>query len=149
VAIPVTSTPVLVGREAELATARRLLDASKVGEGGLLLVTGEAGIGKSRLLAEVAALARGGARRGACVGGDPVPTDVLEVLTKAEGLPVLVEELLAGLLQPRRGPAPVPIPPMLAGLVARRMASSESLHGWSCRPPPSSALSRTGPCLLQ
>jgi hypothetical protein len=57
VAIPVTSTPVLVGREAELATARRLLDASKVGEGGLLLVTGEAGIGKSRLLAEVAALA--------------------------------------------------------------------------------------------
>ncbi|HEX2263281.1 MAG TPA: ATP-binding protein, partial [Pseudonocardiaceae bacterium] len=149
-AIPVTSTPVLVGREAELATARRLLDASKVGEGGLLLVTGEAGIGKSRLLAEVAALARGGARRGACVGGDPVPADVLEVLlTKAEELPVLVEELLAGLLEPRLGPAPVPTPPTLAGLVARRMASSESLHGWSCRPPPSSALSRTGPCLLQ
>ncbi len=74
----------------------------------MLLVTGEAGIGKSRLLAEVAALARGGARRGRVRGRRPVPADVLEVLlTKAEGLPVLVEELLVGLLEPRRGPAPV------------------------------------------
>jgi DNA-binding CsgD family transcriptional regulator len=285
--------PALVGRDAELATARRLIDASMVGEGGLLLITGEAGIGKSRLLAEVAALARSsgctvlagravpgggtyraiaeavaghlrdtqldesaelrpfraalgrlvpgwagsstGAESGSgtgasgdggpdpvvvlgegllrllvaagrsagclllledlhwadadtvalvaylagaarsssillavsvrddqlvprpgvavvddlaglagvttlrlgrlddhtaavlaagCVGGDPLPADVLEVLlAKAEGLPVLVEELLAGLLEPGRGPAPVRIPPTLAGLVARRMAS--------------------------
>ncbi len=287
------SAPALVGRDAELATARRLVDASRVGEGGLLLITGEAGIGKSRLLAEVAALARssgctvlvgravpgGGTYRAiteavaghlrdtqldesaelrpfraalgrlmpgwagsstgtenrsgtgaggdggpdpvvmlgegllrllvaagrfagclllledlhwvdtdtvalvtylagaaqsspvllavsvrddqpaprpgvavaddlaglagvttlrlgrlddhavavlaaGCVGGDPVPADVLEVLlAKAEGLPVLVEELLAGLLEPGRGSAPVPVPPTLAGLVARRMAS--------------------------
>ncbi|MDQ4021031.1 MAG: AAA family ATPase [Actinomycetota bacterium] len=290
---PVISTSALVGRDAELATARRLLDASRIGEGGLLVVTGEAGIGKSRLLAEVAALGRssgctvligravpgGGTYRAvagavaghlrdtqldesaelrpfraalgrlvpgwagsstgtesgrgigaggdggpdpvvvlgegllrllvatsrsagclllledlhwadadtvalvaylagaarsspvllvvsvrddqpvprpggavaddlaglagvttlrlgrlddhavallaaACMGGDPVPADVLEVLlAKAEGLPVLVEELLAGLLEPDRGSAPVPVPPTLAGLVARRMAS--------------------------
>ncbi len=48
----------MVGRNVELATARRVLDASLAGEGGLLLVTGEAGIGKSRLLAALAALAR-------------------------------------------------------------------------------------------
>ncbi|MGQ0718361.1 MAG: hypothetical protein ACT4NP_13835 [Pseudonocardiales bacterium] len=38
----VISTRALVGRDAELATARRLLDASRAGEGGLLLVTGAA-----------------------------------------------------------------------------------------------------------
>ncbi|MDQ3990231.1 MAG: LuxR C-terminal-related transcriptional regulator, partial [Actinomycetota bacterium] len=59
-----------------------------------------------------------------CVGGDRVPTDVLEVLlAKAEGLPVLVEELLASLLDPGRGAGPVTVPPTLAGLVARRTAS--------------------------
>ncbi len=290
---PAAGTPVLVGRDAELAAARRLLDAARAGAGGLLLVTGEAGIGKSRLLAEVAGLARSsgcavltgravpgggtyravaealashlrgarfdesaelrpfraalsrivpgwvaapnapasgsgaeaggdpgpdlavvlgegllrllaaaggadgclllledlhwadadtvalvaylaGAARSSpvllavsarddqlapqpgvavaddlagldgvttlqlgrlddtavvllattCMGGDPVPADILEVLlSKAEGLPVLVEELLAGLLEPGRGPAQVPVPPTLAGLVARRMAS--------------------------
>lgn len=59
-----------------------------------------------------------------CVGGDPVPADVLEVLlAKAEGLPVLVEELLASLLEPGRSPGPVPVPPTLAGMIARRGAS--------------------------
>lgn len=44
----------LVGRGAELATVRRLVDAVQRGHGATLLVTGEAGIGKSRLVAEVA-----------------------------------------------------------------------------------------------
>jgi predicted ATPase len=44
---------VLVGRQSELATALRLLHAAARGEGSTLLVTGEAGIGKSRLLAEL------------------------------------------------------------------------------------------------
>lgn len=46
--------PVLVGRGAELATARRPVDAVAAGRGGALLVAGEAGIGKTRLLDEVA-----------------------------------------------------------------------------------------------
>ncbi len=58
-----------------------------------------------------------------CAGGE-LPAEVLEVLlAKAEGLPVLVEDLLAGLLEPGREPGPVPVPPTLAGLVARRLAS--------------------------
>jgi DNA-binding CsgD family transcriptional regulator len=47
----------LVGRTAELATIRRLVDGTAAGRGGVLLVAGEAGIGKTRLLDEVAARA--------------------------------------------------------------------------------------------
>ncbi|HXG75709.1 MAG TPA: ABC transporter substrate-binding protein [Gaiellaceae bacterium] len=42
----------LVGRERELERVRESLAALTAGRGGVLLVTGEAGIGKSRLLAE-------------------------------------------------------------------------------------------------
>jgi DNA-binding CsgD family transcriptional regulator len=52
--MPAARSPVLVGRQAELATALQLLHAAGRGEGSTLLVTGEAGIGKSRLLAELA-----------------------------------------------------------------------------------------------
>jgi predicted ATPase len=51
--MPVARSPVLIGRGAELATVRRLVDAIQCGNGATLLVTGEAGIGKSRLVAEV------------------------------------------------------------------------------------------------
>src|SRR5215208_490274 len=48
----------LVGREAELAALlERLADAGR-GEGGVALLAGEPGIGKTRLLAELAARAR-------------------------------------------------------------------------------------------
>ncbi|HEY7008667.1 MAG TPA: ATP-binding protein, partial [Jatrophihabitantaceae bacterium] len=49
----------LVGRDAELAAARRLLDAARAGSGGGLLVRGEAGVGKSRLIAELTEAAAG------------------------------------------------------------------------------------------
>jgi DNA-binding CsgD family transcriptional regulator/RecA/RadA recombinase len=62
-----------------------------------------------------------------CNGGRPVPDDVRQFLiAKSEGLPFLVEELLAGV----RGADPpwslvdpaAPVPPTLAGLVGRRLA---------------------------
>ncbi|MFB9747223.1 ATP-binding protein [Leifsonia shinshuensis] len=53
--------PVFVGREDLLALARRREAAALDGRGGLLLIAGEAGIGKSRLMEEVVAL--GSARR--------------------------------------------------------------------------------------
>lgn len=43
----------LVGRASELAGAHRLLDAASGGTGGLLILRGEAGIGKSRLVREL------------------------------------------------------------------------------------------------
>ena len=54
----VARSPLVVGRAAELATARGLVDAVADGRGGALLVAGEAGIGKTRLLDEVAGRAR-------------------------------------------------------------------------------------------
>jgi DNA-binding CsgD family transcriptional regulator/tetratricopeptide (TPR) repeat protein len=44
--------PVLIGREREVATLRSLIDETRQGRGHVLLLSGEAGIGKSRLLAE-------------------------------------------------------------------------------------------------
>ncbi len=43
----------LVGRDRELASTLRLIEEVTGGAGGILFITGEAGIGKSRLLAEV------------------------------------------------------------------------------------------------
>ncbi len=51
----------LYGRDAELATLRALYDRAKAGDGQVVLVEGEAGIGKSRLVDEfVGALAQAG-----------------------------------------------------------------------------------------
>jgi DNA-binding CsgD family transcriptional regulator len=63
----VTGVPVLHGRDAELRRLRSLLSAARSGEGGCLVVRGEAGMGKSALLsasfsAEVVSLAIRGVR---------------------------------------------------------------------------------------
>jgi MoxR-like ATPase len=44
--------PVLVGRDGEVRHVEAALAAARGGHGGTLLVTGEAGIGKSRLVRE-------------------------------------------------------------------------------------------------
>jgi len=48
----------LVGRRRELAIARRSVDDLIAGRGGVLLVSGDIGVGKSRMLAEIRALLR-------------------------------------------------------------------------------------------
>ena len=45
--------PVLIGRAHDLTTLRLLVDRAKSGQGQVALVSGEAGIGKSRLVAEI------------------------------------------------------------------------------------------------
>src|SRR3954465_4621785 len=50
----------LLEREAELAALRAMLGAARGGDGRLVVVEGSAGIGKTRLLAEVRALAQAG-----------------------------------------------------------------------------------------
>src|SRR5262252_8289433 len=48
----------IVGRDRELATFARLLAGAQRGHGGVVLVAGEPGIGKTRLLLEFARRAR-------------------------------------------------------------------------------------------
>jgi class 3 adenylate cyclase/tetratricopeptide (TPR) repeat protein len=50
----------LVGREAEVARGRALLDRAREGAGQVLTIIGEAGIGKSRLAAEIIRMAQDG-----------------------------------------------------------------------------------------
>jgi len=59
-----TPSPVLVGREAEIRTLGAALDRAAGGDGGTFFLTGDPGIGKSRLAAEVSDLA---SRRGFAV----------------------------------------------------------------------------------
>jgi DNA-binding NarL/FixJ family response regulator/tetratricopeptide (TPR) repeat protein len=65
--------PVLVGRQNAVEAASALVRRARVGAGGILLVAGEAGIGKSRLLRETGIEARAHGfvvLRGACFEAD-------------------------------------------------------------------------------
>src|SRR5439155_11975972 len=53
------SCPVLVGRDAEVARLRAVIERAAAGEPGTVLVAGEAGIGKTRLVDEAAGHAAG------------------------------------------------------------------------------------------
>ena len=50
--------PVVVGRDAEIAVLRGVLAAAREGRGGLAVLTGMPGVGKSRLLTDLVGSAR-------------------------------------------------------------------------------------------
>lgn len=71
-----TSGPAFVGREAELTTLTELWVQARGGEHQIVMISGEPGIGKTRLAAEVAVLAHGEGARvlyGRCDEGLGVP----------------------------------------------------------------------------
>jgi DNA-binding CsgD family transcriptional regulator len=86
--VPQVLCPVLVGRDEEARRLRAALAAAEAGRGGTVLLAGEAGIGKSRLVRETA---RAAGERGltilagrAVAGGVPVPyRPFAEALTSA------------------------------------------------------------------
>ncbi len=99
-------SPVFVGRGPELATSVAALESAIAGEPAVLLVGGEAGVGKTRLVEEAAERARGrGARvlTGSCIelGGEGVPlsplVDALRTLMR-----VMDPDELDGFLGPAR-----------------------------------------------
>ena len=66
--------PTLIGRDAELTRLRARVDGCLRGKGGAVLLSGQAGVGKSRLVAELAAEAR--ARGLAVLLGRATPSEV-------------------------------------------------------------------------
>jgi len=66
--------PILVGRSSHLATLQLLIERAKQGEGHVALISGEAGIGKSRLVAEAKAYAQ--AQGFLLLQGNCFPTDL-------------------------------------------------------------------------
>ena len=74
----------LVGREPELATLRQLVREAAVGRGSLVLLAGEAGVGKSRLAREALSESSGLFVEAAAVeGGTPPYGPVVEALRHA------------------------------------------------------------------
>src|ERR1700759_3009227 len=64
-------TPVVRGRDAELASIGVQLDRVRLGVGALVLIDGEPGMGKTRLLGEAARVARRLAFRVGAGAADP------------------------------------------------------------------------------
>ena len=81
----------LVGRRREQVEARAVLDAALTGAGGLLLITGEAGVGKTRFIEELAGTVGSRVLWGACWSDPGTPafwpwTSVLRDCAAACGL---------------------------------------------------------------
>src|SRR5581483_4536978 len=70
-------TTELVGRDEELTLLRARLDGACAATGGIVLVNGEPGSGKTRLLEELAADAAMSARAPPCSGPGPRPCALL------------------------------------------------------------------------
>ena len=136
------AAPLLVGREPELARLAAVLADVRAGRGRLVTVVGEAGVGKSRLLAEVAAAAeRAGTR--VLLGRAWEPEQILPFAPWVEafrGARIADDRpLLDGLLPVWRGGWPASYPrwgprlrrrtPPITGASSRR--SGHSSLGWA------------------
>jgi DNA-binding CsgD family transcriptional regulator/tetratricopeptide (TPR) repeat protein len=100
------SSPLFVGRTAELEALDAVLAAARAGAASTVLVSGEAGIGKTRLLEEFASRARAGGARvliGTCIelGDGELPHAPLAAILRELRSELRPEEL-AGVLGPAR-----------------------------------------------
>jgi class 3 adenylate cyclase len=131
--MPPPLTP-MVGRDSEQANLRRAVDEALAGRGGLALVAGEAGVGKSRLVAEIGGEAEARGMRlltGHCVEMDSAPpylpyVEMIEQAISSPRSPLALREALGDVAPEiaRIAPAlrriypdiapPVELPPELA-----------------------------------
>ncbi len=143
-------SPVIIGRDPELEAAQHALDSALAGAPTHLLVAGEAGVGKSRFVAEIARLAgERGARvlRGECasVGDGGLPyAPIVEALRELAN--ALAPEELAEVvgpsgpdlvrLVPSLAPSPIAVPVQQEWLQARLLeALLGLLHRLAARTP--------------
>lgn len=117
----IASTPIMVGRDAELRLLDEALERVSAGEAASVLVAGEAGIGKSRLLREFRERAGGGALvlTGWCLdyGSTPAPYAPLPAILRG-ALAELGEDAAAA-----AGPARDALGLLLPELAARSDAA--------------------------
>ena len=98
------SSPTFVGRRTELGRLETALAAARAGHPGVMVIAGEAGVGKTRLVSELAASARASEARvleGGCV---PVGTEGLPFEPLIEALRGLSRELPDAALDELMGP---------------------------------------------
>src|SRR5260370_19773942 len=103
--------PTLIGRQTELSALEDALLAALRGDGGVVIVGGEAGMGKTRLVAELSTPAqrlRGVVMSRACSEAELSPPDL--PFLEAIGNPLATVNLDALRQQPRP-PAPRAAPP--------------------------------------
>ena len=92
----------LIGRDSEQADLRQAVDEALAGHGGLAVVAGEAGVGKSRLVAEIGGEAEARGMRvltGNCVEMDSVPpylpyVEMIEQVISSPRSPLALREAL-------------------------------------------------------
>ncbi|MEV6235588.1 AAA family ATPase [Lentzea sp. NPDC051838] len=127
----------LVGRGTEIAAVRRCWDAARAGSGTVVAITGDGGIGKTRLADEVLAIAGADGARSAGGAGPSVPFGVwLEALRTLAGdsLPdAWWPQALSGLI-----PAAAPSRPAPGHDLdrVRVFEAVVSLLTWACRSGP-------------
>ncbi len=119
------SSPVLVGRDAELVRLLAALERADLGRPQLVVVSGEAGIGKTRLISELVARARADGSRilaGGCldIDGTGVP-----YLPLAEGLRGLARATPPAELERLLGPTRDDLASIAPDLVAGDAAAGE------------------------
>jgi DNA-binding CsgD family transcriptional regulator len=133
------SSPVFVGRAAELDELVAAMAQAREGAPSLVLVGGEAGVGKSRLASELTARAGAEGDRilvGQCVGFDEAAIPLLPVIDALRGLDGGAEEL--PVVAPAGGGRPAGLHPLILDRLAEASADTpillvvEDLH-WADR----------------
>ena len=110
------SSPELVGREPELGALRAALARAADGEPGIVVVAGEAGIGKTRLMDEFAVRARGDGMRVLVGGCLDLADDGLPYAPLTEALRAFLRDLPPDRIASVLGPARDEIGRLLPGI---------------------------------
>jgi predicted ATP-dependent serine protease len=81
--------PIVIGRTTELTALHQLIDQARGGRGRLVLISGEAGVGKSRLVAESVPLHR----LAQLMGHDSLDTTMIYIRATRSDLQKEVEQV--------------------------------------------------------